>query len=107
MAKELAGDEWNLGDLSGVSTEAFWTWEKLDTIGYDGNAYLEIDKCVDFERKLWFELVKCMCRKHRSVYQYHMKYFRNDIVKPFKVKIFRYAKRMLEMHELSKYLPPP
>ena len=87
--EELAGDEWTLGNLSRVSTEDFWTWEKSDTIRYDGHAYLAINNCVDFERELWFELVKCMWRKHRSVYQYHMKYVRNDTVKPFKVKILR------------------
>ena len=36
-----------------------------------------------------------------------MKYVRNYIVKPFKVKILYYAKRVREMHDLAKYLPPP
>ena len=35
-----------------------------------------------------------------------MKYNQNDIVKPFKVKILRYGKRVHEMHDLYKYLPP-
>ena len=35
-----------------------------------------------------------------------MKYVFNDIVKPFKVKILRYAKRVSEMYDLAKYLPP-
>ena len=48
-----------------------------------------------------------MWRKHRSVYQYHIKYVHNDIVKPFKVKILRYAERMRDIHDLAKYLPPP
>ena len=67
-AKELTGDEWTLGDMSGLLTEDFWTWAKTDTTRYDGNPYLANDKCVDFERKLWFKLGKCMWRKHRSVY---------------------------------------
>ena len=107
MAKELAGDEWTLGDLSGVSTEDFWTCAKTDTIGYDIHPYLDIDKCVNFERDLWFELGKCMWRKHWSVYPDHMKYVCNDIVKPFKVKILCYAESVREMHDLAKYLPPP
>ena len=37
----------------------------------------------------------------------NMKYVRNDIVKPFKVKILRYVELMIEMHDLEKYLPPP
>ena len=36
-----------------------------------------------------------------------MKYINNDIVKPFKVKIICYSKRVWEMHDLDKYLPPP
>ena len=50
--KEIAGDEWNLGDLNGVSTEEFWSWAKTDTIWYDGHPYLAFNKCVNFEREL-------------------------------------------------------
>ena len=67
------------------------TWEKTDTIWYDGHPYLAIDKCANFERGLWFELGNSMWRKHRSVYQDHMNYVRNDTLKPFKIKILRYA----------------
>ena len=35
-----------------------------------------------------------------------MNYVCNDIVKPFKVKTFRYAERVHDMHDLAKYLPP-
>ena len=107
LAKELAGDEWTLGYLSGVHTEEFWTWSKTDTIGYDGNPYLAIDKCVNFDRELWFDMGNLIWRKHRSAYQYHMKYVLNDIVKTFKVKILRYSKRVREIHKLAKHLPPP
>ena len=48
-----------------------------------------------------------MWRKDQNVYQDHMKYVHNDIVKPFKVKIIHYAEHVIEMHELAKYLPPP
>ena len=48
-----------------------------------------------------------MWRKHQSVYQDHLKYIHNDIVKPFRVGIIRYAERVQEMHGLAKYLPPP
>ena len=64
-------------------------------------------KCFNFERELWFELVKCMWRKHQSVYQDHLKYIHNDIVKPFCIKIIRYANSVREIHDLAKYLPPP
>ena len=66
-----------------------------------------MDKLVDFDRELWLELGKCMWRKHWIVYHNHMKYVCNDIVKPFKVKILQYAKRVQDMHELDKHLPPP
>ena len=37
LEKELAGDEWTLGDLAGLLVEDFWTWAKTDTTGYDGH----------------------------------------------------------------------
>ena len=107
LAKELAGDEWTLGKLTRLSAEDFWTWEKTYITGYDGDDYLAWDKCVYFERELWFKLGNCMWRKHWRVYQDHMKYVRNDIVKPFKIKTLRYAEHVREMHDLSKYLPSP
>ena len=60
LAKELAGDEWTLVDLTGISAEDFWNWAKTDTTGYDGTDYLAQDKCVNFKRELWFDLGKCM-----------------------------------------------
>ena len=48
-----------------------------------------------------------MWRKHRSVFQDHLKYIRNDIVKPLCVGILRYAKRVQDIHDLVKHLTPP
>ena len=62
---------------------------------------------MDFERGFWFELGKCMWRKHRSVYQDHLRYVRNDTVKSFHVRILRYAERVREMHYSENYSPPP
>ena len=87
--KELAVDEWNLSELAGLSVEAFWNWDKTDTTGYGGHTYLARNKCVDFDRELWLKLEKCMWRNHWSVYQDHMKYIHNDVLKPFRVKILR------------------
>ena len=36
-----------------------------------------------------------------------MNYICNDIVKPFRVKTLRYDESVRDMHDLSKYLPPP
>ena len=52
-------------------------------------------------------LGKEMWRKHRSVYQDHLKYICNDIVKPFCVRIINYSKRVQYMHDLAKHLPSP
>ena len=69
----LAGDNWELGKLKGISTENFWDWVKKYGIGYDGHDYLGLDKFVNFEREIWFEWGEFMWRKHRRVYQYHLK----------------------------------
>ena len=107
LANELVGDEWTLCELAGLSTENLWTWDKTDTTGYDGHPFLAQDKCVNFERELWFELGKCVWRKKWSIYQDHMKYIQNEIVKPLKFKNFCYAECVHEMHDLAKHLPPP
>ena len=106
-AKELACDEWTLVNLTSLSAEDFWTRANMDTTGYDVHDYLAQDKLINFERELWFELGKCIWRKHQSVYQDHMKYVHNDILKSFKVKVFRHAEHVREMHDLAKYLPLP
>ena len=36
-AKELAGDEWTLGKITGLSAKDFSTWAKTNTTGYDGH----------------------------------------------------------------------
>ena len=102
LAKDLAGDSWYLGALKDLYRDNFWTWAKKDIIGFDRDAYLGWEKLVDFEKELWFELGEYMWRKNRSVYQDHLKYVRNDIVNPFHVIILRYAKRVMEMHDLTK-----
>ena len=83
LAKELLGDQWNRVDVKKLSMERFWTSAKEDGLDDDGDAYLGIYKFINFEDELWFELAKCMWRKHRSVLQDHVKYIHNDIVKPF------------------------
>ena len=57
-----------------LSTDRFCNWYKSDRLGNNGYACLGLDKCVDFEKDLWFELGKCMWRKHRNVFQDHLKY---------------------------------
>ena len=42
-----------------------------------------------------------------SVFQDHVKYIQNEILKSFRVVILQYAERVREMHEPANYLPPP
>ena len=48
-----------------------------------------------------------MWRNNQSTFQDHVKYINNNIVKPFRTGILHYAERVHEMHDLTKYPPPP
>ena len=48
-----------------------------------------------------------MWSKHWSIFQDHMKYIHNKIVKPFRVEIIQYADSFCDMYKLYKYQPPP
>ena len=48
LAKELTIYEQNLGKLTGLSAEKFWTWDKTGTTGYGVHVYLDLYKCIDF-----------------------------------------------------------
>ena len=72
MEKELTGDKWTLSALKELSTDEFLTWGNKYCIVYDRDAYLELDKSVNFEKDIWFNLGNCMWRKHQSVYQDHL-----------------------------------
>ena len=41
-----------------------------------------------------------MLSKHLRVFQYDLKYIRNDIVNPFHVEILQYVDRVEDMHDL-------
>ena len=107
LEKYLEGYGQTLGELKELSTDDFQTWDNSDGIVYDRYAYLGLDKCVDSEKDLWLDLGKAMWRKHRSVNEDHMKYIRNDIVKPFHVVILCYTERVQDTHDLEKHLTPP
>ena len=81
--KEHTGDKWTLSEIKELTMEKLWTWDKKDGIKNDGYAYLEVDKCIDFEKEVWFKLGQSMWNKHQSVFQNHVKYIHNDTVKPF------------------------
>ena len=87
-----------------LSTDDSYNWERKDVTGYDVDAYLGIDKCANLDKELWIKLGNCMWRKHQSVYQDHLIYICNNILKPFRVEILRYAEQVQEMHDLAKHL---
>ena len=66
-----------------------------------------MDKYVNFEKGFWLELVKYMWRNQRILFQDHLKYICNVIVKQFRLGIIHYAERVQDLHDLSNYLPPP
>ena len=46
LSKDIARYSWGLGKLKELSTDDSWTWAKKDTIGYDGGAYLGLEKFI-------------------------------------------------------------
>ena len=48
-----------------------------------------------------------MWRKHRLIFQNHVKYTHNDIFKPSRVGIIQYTESVREMQNLAKYIPLP
>ena len=87
--------------------EHLWNWSKVNATGGMGYPISGLECCTYFEKDLWFELVKIMQMKHRSIIQDHVNYIHNYIVKPFRVVIIHYSERVHNMHDLVKYLPTP
>ena len=106
LSKGIDGDQWTLGATKDVTMEKFWTWAKVDYLDALGDVYLGKDRCLDFKKYIWFELGKSMWKKYQSVFQDHVKYIHNDIVKPFIVGILHYSERVYDIHDLEKNLPP-
>ena len=95
------------GETKYVTMEQLWTWVNLDGVEVSGDLYLGAERCLDFEKYIWFELGKRAWKKHWSVFQVHVKYIHNGIVKHFRVGILQYDNCAREMRNLEKYFPPP
>ena len=93
-AKGIAVDQWTLSEAKDVTMEQVWTWTKQYGTDANRNYYLGMDKCINFDKDIWFKLGKSMRKKHWSVFQDHVKYIHNDIVKPFRVGILQYAQHV-------------
>ena len=55
LAKELVGDQCNLGYGKDLSMERLWAWSKKERLDNDRDAYLRLDKCFDSEKDIWFD----------------------------------------------------
>ena len=50
--KDLTGDKWTPEYLKDLFTENFQAWDNSDGLAYDGDAYLGMEKYVNFEKDL-------------------------------------------------------
>ena len=99
--------QWNIGEANNFTMEQLWNWTKAD-VWNSGRDYISGENwCQDCEKELRFELGNIMWMKHRSVFQYHAKYIYNEVLKPYRVGILQYSKRICGMHDLSQIIPPP
>ena len=105
--KGISGGQWMIGEVKDGTMDRFWTWEKINRIDTYGTVYSGVDSCIDSGKDIWLVLGNIMWKKHRSVFQDHVKYIHNDIVKHSRVRIIQYAERALGMNDLAKYLTPP
>ena len=53
-----------------VTMEQLWTWARKGGIGRSGHIYFGHDRCIDFEKDVWFNLGKIMWKRYQSVFQY-------------------------------------
>ena len=106
LAKVISWYHWTLGARKYVTMEQFWNWENQDDINGSVHMYLGCDRCIDFDKYIWFELWNSMQKIYPNTVQDHVKYIHNDTVKPFRVDIIQYADRVCDMQELAKHLPP-
>ena len=72
-AKGLSGDQWTLGETNDVTMEKFWTQAKEDGLESYRYAYMGVDKCINFDKEIWFDFGNIMLEKHHSVLQDHIK----------------------------------
>ena len=78
--------------------ERLWIWKNLDGVNASEDVYLGADMWINLKKEIWLELGKSTCKKYQSIFQDHVKYIHNDIVKPFRVGILQYPERICEMH---------
>ena len=89
-----------------MTMEKFWDLDKVYIVNDDGCEVTGAERCAKVDNEFWFELIDSVWSKHCSVFQVHVKYIQNKIVKLFRVGIIQYSEIIHEMHDLNKFLPP-
>ena len=105
-ARRYDGNQWTIGAANSVTMEKLLNYGKVDRRDVDGDPTSGAEHCTCFDKELWFESVKTIMRKRRSIFQDHVKYMHNDIVKPFRKVILQYVEPVREIHNITKFLPP-
>ena len=63
--------------------------------------------CECYEAYVWFETGKMMWNRHRTVFEEHIRYIENKIIKPFDMVIRDFYDRVNEMYSYTYYIQPP
>ena len=66
-------NQWTLGTANNVTVEQLWTWVRVESREYEGDPISRVDWYEDPKKDFWIDMVKIMWRKHRSIFQYHVK----------------------------------
>ena len=68
----------------------------------------KVDKvCLHYERLVMFEVGIKAWRTHNDVYDEHMRYLKNDIVKPINMSIQELLDRVEDMYLFKQFIQPP
>ena len=86
--------------------EKLQTWAKACGFNSEFGPIIGEYQCKYFEGELCFELLNFILRKHRSVFQEHIKYIHDNILNPFRLSILQYSERVRQMYDIDKVLPP-
>mmetsp|Transcript_17197 Transcript_17197/g.32552 ORF Transcript_17197/g.32552 Transcript_17197/m.32552 type:complete len:470 (+) Transcript_17197:1371-2780(+) len=64
-------------------------------------------QCSCYEAYVWFEYGRMMWNRHRTVFEEHIRYIENKIIKPFDMLIRDFYDRVNEMYSYAYYIQPP
>ena len=86
--------------------EDFQTWAKQYWLDSDSDPIRGVDFCRNLEKELCFESDKSMWSNQQLVFKDHVKNIQKNTVKAFMLGIIQDAKRVRQMHDLTKLQPP-